>query len=613
MTCFVTNVNDAGPGSFRDAIDCANTTPGPSIIRFAIPGTGPYVIKPTTSYSNIGNVTDQLVILGNSQASSGVGSGDQTISISGELLTPNLTTWLFINTKTSSINFNVIPDNDIKAYASSFSNVHFNNVRGIRIGDPYNSLIFNRGNFENCTFENMENGPSFNVDGGAAVNLKVNNCYFINVDQPISGAFYGDSVSITNSFFGKDKNGVITGNKGGITFGLVNNIRIENNEIYVTTERGSAIYMSACRNVEIKNNIIEQVSTAFTATPLIQLAAVNSNSGNYSNKVVLSGNTIRNAQNESVLLVSSDSMEIYGNTIINGLRNGIILNGINQVRQIKNNTITNHTLNGIHIVGAQMIDSIIQNTISNCDQGLSLSGINYPIKINANTFSDCRQYGLYLNGSVQNSTCTNNVLTQNTIGGIYNAGSTSNNLFINNRVLDNGTYGILNSDGSQLSTFRNNIIRNHPIGMELRNSSSSNRIDSNVFINNSTALQVYNGSSSNVISNNSFEQGTIQIKMYNGASGNLLTRNTFVQALQAIDLTLNDVNLGVGNNAKDTASISSAVKNSNSLILSGTGIDNDTIEVFTNNKTKENALTYVGKTRVVGGGMVFKYTWRCRV
>lgn len=45
-TCtIVTNTNDAGPGSFREAINCANTHAGPDLISFDIPGTGPHVIQ----------------------------------------------------------------------------------------------------------------------------------------------------------------------------------------------------------------------------------------------------------------------------------------------------------------------------------------------------------------------------------------------------------------------------------------------------------------------------------------------------------------------------------------------------------------------------------------
>ena len=44
----VTNVNDAGPGSLRQAILSANSSASSATIQFAIPGNGPHVIKPAT-------------------------------------------------------------------------------------------------------------------------------------------------------------------------------------------------------------------------------------------------------------------------------------------------------------------------------------------------------------------------------------------------------------------------------------------------------------------------------------------------------------------------------------------------------------------------------------
>jgi hypothetical protein len=145
MTCYVTNVNDSGPGSFREALECANTTPGPSKIKFAIPGPGPYIIKPVTTFPLIGNNTDPLEILGETQKSSGVGYGIQNITLSGELLTPTLSSWKFINTSISSILFDSILNNDIEAYASKFVSVEFKNIRGINVGSPYtNSRALNK-------------------------------------------------------------------------------------------------------------------------------------------------------------------------------------------------------------------------------------------------------------------------------------------------------------------------------------------------------------------------------------------------------------------------------------------------------------------------------------
>jgi len=71
MSCFsspvgcslnVANTNDFGPGTLREAIECANAHAGPDTIRFQIPGTGPHVIQissaPLPSLSDPGTVLD---------------------------------------------------------------------------------------------------------------------------------------------------------------------------------------------------------------------------------------------------------------------------------------------------------------------------------------------------------------------------------------------------------------------------------------------------------------------------------------------------------------------------------------------------------------------------
>ncbi len=53
MTFAVTNVNDSGPGSLRQAIIDANSLAGPDTIEFAIPGDGPHQIAPATALPDV--------------------------------------------------------------------------------------------------------------------------------------------------------------------------------------------------------------------------------------------------------------------------------------------------------------------------------------------------------------------------------------------------------------------------------------------------------------------------------------------------------------------------------------------------------------------------------
>src|SRR5437764_1075637 len=63
-TLAVTNANDGGPGSFRQAILDADNNPGPDTITFAVPGAGVHTISPSTE---LPPVTDPVVIDGYTQ------------------------------------------------------------------------------------------------------------------------------------------------------------------------------------------------------------------------------------------------------------------------------------------------------------------------------------------------------------------------------------------------------------------------------------------------------------------------------------------------------------------------------------------------------------------
>ena len=64
-TLVVTNTNDSGPGSLRQAIFDANDAGPRDTITFNIPGSGPHTIRPTTR--NLPDITQPVVIDGTTQ------------------------------------------------------------------------------------------------------------------------------------------------------------------------------------------------------------------------------------------------------------------------------------------------------------------------------------------------------------------------------------------------------------------------------------------------------------------------------------------------------------------------------------------------------------------
>jgi Secretion system C-terminal sorting domain len=89
----VTNTNDTGSGSMRTAITSANSNSGLDTIKFNISGTGPFTIKPITTFPDI---SDSVFIDGFSQSSSSRSStGNHTIMIEfdGSSISLNSTPW----------------------------------------------------------------------------------------------------------------------------------------------------------------------------------------------------------------------------------------------------------------------------------------------------------------------------------------------------------------------------------------------------------------------------------------------------------------------------------------------------------------------------------------
>ena len=57
-TFTVTTMTDSGPGSLRKALEAAITSVPPVVVNFAIPGSAPFVISPTTQLPGLyGSVT----------------------------------------------------------------------------------------------------------------------------------------------------------------------------------------------------------------------------------------------------------------------------------------------------------------------------------------------------------------------------------------------------------------------------------------------------------------------------------------------------------------------------------------------------------------------------
>ncbi len=71
-TFTVTNINDSGAGSLRDAVNLANTTAGPDTVDFTIPGSGVHTIRPL---SPLPAITDPAGVFINGLTQTGAATG----------------------------------------------------------------------------------------------------------------------------------------------------------------------------------------------------------------------------------------------------------------------------------------------------------------------------------------------------------------------------------------------------------------------------------------------------------------------------------------------------------------------------------------------------------
>ncbi len=94
-TFTVTNTNDSGAGSLRQAIDDANNRTGADTINFNIPGDGPHTIAPTSSLPTI---TDPVTINGYSQP----GSKPNSLAVGNNAVLKVMLTGIFARGSTGS-------------------------------------------------------------------------------------------------------------------------------------------------------------------------------------------------------------------------------------------------------------------------------------------------------------------------------------------------------------------------------------------------------------------------------------------------------------------------------------------------------------------------------
>lgn len=328
---------------------------------------------------------------------------------------------------------------------------------------------------------------------------------------------------------------------------LVNNNLIEKNRFVLNT--GNSIELSNnCNYNRVNLNTFETTGNA--------IALISESQNN-----TIEGNTITAAQIGVGVFNKSKANTIKGNQISNALENGLLIYTGSSLNLIKGNTIGTSKLNGISVESNSKRNTLDSNYIGTNAAGANLantkSGINIAVGSDSNTVS-------------------RNTIAHNLEQGIN---AEANALVINNNDLStaNQKFGILSKGSNNLISY--NVVSNHPeYGISVNSSSVVLR---NTLKNNAKG-GIYVTASNNKISKNTISNTSVSVK--------------------AIDLHFSA--LPAANAGKTPASFGTYRRSTTGgIVLKGTSVANDSVEVFYNNNLAQQALAYVGAAKTNAAGI----------
>jgi hypothetical protein len=247
-TFTVTNTDDSGPGSLRQAILDANANPGLDTIAFNIPGAGVHTISPA---SGLPSITDAVVLDGYSQPGASPNTdpngfnGILLIELSGA--SAGQANGLNINAGGSTVRGLVINRfQGLSAFAGNairLSSGDGSHIEGTLLGtDPDGTLAL--GNEDNAI--TIDTGSDGNVIGGTTpearnvISAQGRTAFFIETSGNV----------IQGNFIGTQRDGVSPlGNLQGI--GFVGNVGTANNNVVggITPGAANVIAFNAIRGV----------------------------------------------------------------------------------------------------------------------------------------------------------------------------------------------------------------------------------------------------------------------------------------------------------------------------------------------------------------------------
>lgn len=468
-TFLVTNTNDAGAGSLRQAILEANFLAGQDVIAFQIPGPGPYVIAPL---SQLPTITDPTIVDGQTQP--GYSSGS-LIEISGASAGPGVDGLVV----TGSMCF--IRGLVIRGFQPGFLGGGGNGI--VLQGGGGARLLDNRIGTDRTGTVAVGNGASGVLIFGSSNNVLGTTIGGVRPNI-ISGNGDGirivgssDRNEITGNLIGTDVNGtaalgnirdgvVILGGAGNTIYALALPQVISGNGGNGITIAGSATVTSVANN-RIGTDVTGSVRLG-NGSDGVEIAGASTNnigtgnliSGNGANGVLLISGASANSIAGNFIGSDANGTATLGNSANGVIASGASGNFIGHASAGLGNIIGGNGTNGVRLRSGAS-DNIVQgNLIGIAGPGLPLPNIRHGVEV-----LDAGSNDNLIGGS---SDGEGNLIAHNTLSGVVvqspvtGTGIVRNSLFANGGLgIDLGDDGVTGNDPQDADTGAN-LLQNRP-------------------------------------------------------------------------------------------------------------------------------------------------------
>ena len=453
-TFMVTNTNDGGAGSLRQAISDANGNSGLDTIAFNIPGSGVHTITP--AFPQLPSITSPVVIDGSTQPGF---AGMPLIEISGATIGNN-GNGLVIDAGGSTIRSLVINHGWSTGILLLANNCV---IEGCFLGtDPTGTIALGNtqgiGTAASVT-NNVIGGTTAaarNLISGNAIGVLLNNGATNNL---IEGNFIGTDITGNNALGNsagvdlRDSNNVV----GGDTAAARNVIGANNTGIRVSTSTGNSIQGNFIGTDVTGTIALGGLGNGIEITAATQIGGLTATPG------TPPGNVISGAQ--------AGGGSGHGIFVGNGISNNVIQGNLIGTDATGTQPLGNG-LDGVQIFGAANViggtDVMARNVISgNGRHGINLGTDNASVHDNLiqGNFIGTDITGTQLLGNAGDGVFVTDSIN-NTIGGVATPGAFPGNLIAGNGGRGVGVIGVFTTTG--LAVLGNSIFSNGGLGIDLK-------------------------------------------------------------------------------------------------------------------------------------------------